>query len=58
MNEKSSNVCKYKLPNERVVGIEMLRRQTLEMFHTARLGYDGQIGDCAAALHQGGGGGP
>jgi len=40
------------------VGIEMLWRQTLQVFHTARLGYDGHVGDGAASLHQGGGGGP
>ena len=45
-----------KLPNERIVGIEMLRRQALEVLHTAGLGDDGEVGDGAAALHQGGGG--
>ena len=45
-----------KLPNERIVGIEMLWRQALQMFHTAGLGDDGEVGDGAAALNQGGGG--
>ena len=34
----------------------MLGRQTLQVLHAAGLGDDGQVGDGAAALHQGGGG--
>ena len=53
----SSEMMPIKLPNERSVGIEMLRRETVEVLHTARLGNDGEVGDGAAALHQSWGGG-